>query len=97
MTLSIENLVRSGVVLAVGLPLTLTVGSLVNTTADLARSSTPSESTLEQETLKDSLTLPCLKYLMSKEDSKLEREAKNEVDEIMGGEVSYGAVCKWVL
>ena len=97
MTLSIENLVRSGVVLAVGLPLTLTVGSLVNTTADLARGNTPTQSVVEQQALKDTLTLPCLKFLVSEEDSKLERAAKNEIDETLGGEVSYGAVCKWVL
>jgi hypothetical protein len=97
MTLNVENLVRSGVVLAVGLPLTLTVGSLVNTTADLARNSTPSASEVVQQELKDTLTVPCLKYLVTETDSKLERTAKNEIDEIIGGEVSHGAVCKWVL
>ena len=97
MTLNVENLVRSGVVLAVGLPLTLTVGSLVNTTADLARGTTPTASVVEQQALKDELTLPCLKYLVSKEDSKLERAAKTEIDDVLGGEVSYSAVCKWVL
>jgi len=97
MALNVENLVRSGVVLAVGLPLTLTVGSLVNTTADLARNSTPSESEVVQQGLKDTLTVPCLKYLVTETDSKLERTAKNEIDDILGGEVSHGAVCKWVL
>ena len=97
MALNVENLVRSGVVLAVGLPLTLTVGSLVNTTADFARNSTPSASEVVQQGLKDELTIPCLKFLVTETDSKLERTAKNEIDEIIGGEVSHGAVCKWVL
>ena len=26
-------------------------------------------------------------------DTKLEREAKNTIDEVMGGEVNYGKVC----
>ena len=97
MTLNVENLVRSGVVLAVGLPLTLTIGSLVSTTADLARNGQPSDSQVVQQELKDELTVPCLKYLVTETDSKLERTAKNEIDEIIGGEVSHGAVCKWVL
>ena len=49
------------------------------------------------DTLKADLTLPCLKYVMSKSDSKLEREAKNEVDEILGGEVMISEACSYVL
>jgi len=97
MTFNVENLVRSAVVLVVGLPVTLSLGSLVNTTADLARNGQPSDSQVVQQELKDSLTVPCLKYLVTETDSKLEREAKNDIDEIIGGEVSHGAVCKWVL
>ena len=36
-TLSVENLVRSGVVLAVGLPVALSLGSLTSSTAELVR------------------------------------------------------------
>ena len=97
MTFNVENLVRSAVVLVVGLPVTLSLGSLVNTTADLARNTAPSASEVEQQDLKDTLTLPCLKFLVTKEDSKLERDAKNEIDHVLGGEVSYSSVCKWVL
>ena len=97
MNLNVENLVRSGVVLAVGLPVTLSLGSLVNTTTDLARNTAPSASAVAQQELKDTLTVPCLRFLVTKEDSKLERSAKNEIDEILGGEVSYSSVCKWVL
>ena len=97
MTLNIENLVRSGVVLAVGLPVTLSLGGLVNTTNELARNTTPSASAVVQQDLKDELTVPCLKFLVTAEDSKLERAAKTEIDDILGGEVSYSAVCKWVL
>ena len=37
----------------------------------------------------------CVKYLVSKNDSKLEREAKTELDEVFGGEVNYKEVCNW--
>ena len=97
MNVNIENLVRSGVVLVVGLPLALSLGSLVNTTADLARSGKPTNGELSQRTIKDKLAVPCVKFLLSKNDSKMERAAKNQIDEILGGEVNYGAVCKWAL
>ena len=95
--LNVENLVRSGVVLAVGLPVALSLGGLVNTTSDLARESRESEAEVVAQELKNELTVPCIKYLVSKVDSKLEREAKNEIDEVLGGEVDYGNTCKWVL
>ena len=97
MSLNIENLVRSGVVLAVGLPVALSLGSLVNTTADLARNAAPSAGTVAQENLKNELALPCINYLVSKSDSKLERESKNQIDDILGGEVNHSSVCKWAL
>lgn len=46
---------------------------------------------------KAGLTEVCVKYQASKGDSKLEREAKNELDEILGGEVNHGALCSWVM
>jgi len=97
MTLNVENLVRSGVVLAVGLPVTLSISGLVNTTSQIAGQTRPSAGDVAQTELKDALSAPCIRFLVSKEDSKLEREAQNEIDEVLGGEVSHSAVCKWVL
>ena len=89
-----KNYFRSGVALVVGLPLALSVSSLVNTTSDLARTSPAAGAA---QSLKDELTVPCIKYMVTKVDSKLEREAKNQIDDVLGGEVDYANVCKWVL
>ncbi len=95
MNLNIENLVRSGVVLVVGLPVALSVGSLTNSTAELVRQNSNTGSDTVQQQLKDDLADPCFRYLVSKADSKLERAAKDAIDEVVGGEVDYGNVCKW--
>ncbi len=98
MNLNIENLVRSGVVLAVGLPMALSLNNLVGVTARLAEDAgTPSKSTEVVTRVKGDLTEPCIRYSVSKVDSKLERNAKNDIDELLGGEVNYREVCKWVL
>jgi len=97
MTLNVENLVRSGVVAAVGLPIALSLSGLVNATSQIASQTRPTAGDIAQTDLKDELATPCIRYLVSNEDSKLERESKNEIDEILGGEVSHSAVCKWVL
>jgi len=97
MNLSIENLVRSGVVLAVGLPLTLSMGSLTSTISKSLEKSTIDPTADASNVLKAELTKPCVLWGFSKNESKLEREAKNQIDEIMGGEVSYPDLCNWVL
>ena len=91
MNLIVANFVRSGVLLVVALPLTIS--------AALSITDRPREnaSLNTQNDLKAELTLPCLRYALSKSDSKLEREAKNAVDEVLGGEVNYQEACKWVL
>ena len=98
MTLNIENLVRSGVVLAVGLPIALSLNNLVTTTATLAENAAESSKSDTVVTdLKGDLTEPCVKYLVSKVDSKLERESKSEIDDVLGGDVNHREICKWVL
>ena len=97
MSLNVENLVRSGVVAAVGLPIALSLSGLVNTASQIANQTRPTAGDVAQTELKDQLAAPCIRYLVSNEDSKLERGAKNEIDEVLGGEVSHSAVCKWVL
>ena len=91
MSLNVENLVRSGVLLVVALPIT------VSAALSIAERPRENKSLITQADLKSELTLPCLRYALSKADSKLEREAKNAVDEVLGGEVNYQEACKWVL
>ena len=96
--LNIENLFRSCVVLAVGLPIAFGLTSALGT-AD--RLTTLAEKEVEKtslaDSLKEKLTEPCLGYALSKPDSKLERTSKNDIDEILGGEVNHRDVCNWVL
>ena len=92
--MNIENLVRSGVVLAIGLPVALSLNGLVgNTSALLSQSKQQSVS----EELKGELTKDCLVYAMTEVDSKLERQSIDNIDEIFGGEVDYDEVCSWAL
>ena len=97
MNLNIENLVRSGVLLVVGLPLTLSLGNLVGVTARLATETGTDPTASAQASLKSDLAGPCLRYMLSKDDSALEREAKNAIDKVVGGPVDYGSTCNWVL
>ena len=95
MALNVENLVRSGVVLAVGVPLVLGINGTLGTLSRLAEDSDAKDDAVAA--LKADLAKPCLKYIMSKADSKLKRQAKDEIDEVLGGEVMHGEACKYVL
>ena len=94
---NVENLVRSGVVLAVGLPLALSLGGLTGAVTKTLEQSSADPTSSATVALKERLAAPCLRYMLSKDDSKLEREAKTDIDEVMGGQVSYLETCKWVL
>ena len=98
MNLNIENIVRSVVVLVVGLPLTLSLNNLVSTTARLADAAgEKSKEEVVTEQIKASLVEPCIRWVVSKEDSKLERQAKNDIDDVLGGDVNHRETCNWVL
>jgi len=89
MELNINQLVRSAVILAVGLPLTLAVATSMQPEKK--------EDPTAVEALKTNLELPCLKYAFTGVDSKAERDSKDTIDEVMGTEVNHAEVCKWVL
>ena len=98
MNLDINHLVRSGAIALVGTPLALSTSGLINTTADAAARTTDraldrSEVDLVIEDYGDQLAKACIEFAVSKSDTKLEREAKNTIDEVMGGEVNHGRVC----
>ena len=89
MDFNLNNLVRSAVILAVGLPVTLGVASSLT-------KSDPASDTVSAT--KAPLVGVCLDYMTSKPDSKLERNSKNEIDEIMGADgADYKGLCNWVL
>ena len=47
--------------------------------------------------LRDAGTRACINYYLSKSDSKLEREAKNQLDEVFGGEIDHRAACNYLI
>ena len=96
--LNIENLVRSAAIIVVGLPFALSISNLTNTTAEVAKlalEKSPAQEVIDG--LRAELTKPCLDYYLSKVDSKLEREAKNTIDDVMGGEVNHKGICDYIV
>lgn len=86
MDFNVNQLVRSAVVLTIGLPISLAI---------LAQVPVEAEKT-ESEKLKAALTEPCLRYALTKRDSKGEREAKNDIEELVD-DADFRETCKWVL
>ena len=98
MNSDITNIVRSVAVLGCALPLTISLAGLVNAGTDVARKSlevSPSDQVVID--MKNDLTKICIDYRLSKADTKLERTAKNDIDEVFDGEVLYGVTCNFVL
>ena len=93
--LNIENLVRSGVVLAVGLPVALSLGGLTGAATRVLEQNASNPTASATDTIKSKLAEPCVRYMLSKNDSKLERDAMNDIDDIMGGAVDYSNTCNW--
>jgi hypothetical protein len=89
MDFNVNTALRSLVVLAVGLPVSIAV----------------SVSTLKTDPTTDALSVakaplvePCLDFMTSRPDSKLEREAKTSIDDLMGNDgADYKGLCNWVL
>ena len=96
LNVNVSSLVRSGVVLVLGAPVVFAVGAAFNETARSTKLA--SQPDARQEVIDEyqgRAAEACVKFLVSKTDSKLEREAKTELDEAFGGEVNYQEVCKW--
>jgi len=83
--------------MVVGLPLALSISNLSGVTTQLVEQSISDPTSEATNTVKEKLAEPCIRYMLSKNDSKLEREAKNDIEEIIGGPVSYRETCNWVL
>ena len=98
MNSDITNIIRSAAFLVVGLPITLSLAGRVNVGTEVAKQTldvSPSDQVVID--LKNDLTKICIDYQLSKADTKLERQAKNEIDEVFDGEVLYGVTCNFVL
>ena len=94
MNFDINHLVRSCAIAAVGLPIALSTSGLISTTATAAKEATDkTEVQKVYANYGDQLAEACIGSAVSKVDSKLERESKNTIDEVLGGEVDYGKVC----
>jgi len=89
--MNVENLVRSGVILVVGLPITLGVA-----VSGLKETDSVSDKAVAE--VKSELTESCLNFAVAKSDSKLERDAQDAIDTKLGADgADYKALCNWVL
>ena len=96
--LDINSIIRSLAVVAVGLPVALSFGNLTNTTASVAALALEKTAANEPiDGLRGELTKPCIDFYVSKVDSKLERTAKNTIDDVMGGEVNHKGLCDYIV
>ncbi len=89
MEFNLNTAIRSAVILVVGLPVTLGVASSITKTDPVSDAISAA---------KAPLVAPCLEYMISKPDSKLERGSKDKVDAAMGSDgADYKGLCNWVL
>ena len=89
MEFNLNTAIRSAVILVVGLPVTLGVASNITKTDPVSDAISAA---------KAPLVAPCLEYMISKPDSKLERGAKDRVDAVMGSDgADYKGLCGYVL
>ena len=89
--MNLENLVRSGVILVIGLPLTIGI-----TASSFRDNNNASEQAIAER--KAALTDSCLDWAISKVDTKLERTAKDQIDSILGAPgADYKTLCDYVL
>jgi len=102
MDLNVSSIVRSVAIAVVGLPVAFGISGSLGAVSEGIRASTAdavsgAPITQVQNDTRADLTKSCLSFLLSKNDSKLEREAKDEIDSYFGGDVNHGEVCKWVI
>ena len=98
MNSDITNIVRSVVFLGCALPLTIALAGRVSVGTEVARKQltvSPADQVIID--LRNDLTKVCIDYKLAKVDTKLERQAKNDLDEHFDGEVFYATTCKFIL
>ncbi len=98
MSFDLNNIIRTAAAAVIGLSITIPVGSEIVASGQARRAAAePTEAEVVLDGIVNNLTSACVDYRISKVDSKLERNAKNEIDEYFDGEVSYKAICDYVL
>ena len=101
MDLNISSIVRSLVIGAAVVPFSFGAMGLMSATTktleNAAWKTTPSGVDLTIDKMKAELITDCIKFLVSKNDSGLERQAKTAVDKVFGGDVNHREVCDWVI
>ena len=91
MDINLNTTIRSAVIAVVGLPITIAVAATAFVDA------TPSDMKA-QARVKGDLTEACVNYMVSKADSKLERQSQDEIDTMLGADgANYKDLCNWVL
>ena len=98
MNSDITNIIRSAAFLGCALPLTIALAGRVSVSTEVARQKlvvSPADQVIID--LKNDLTKVCIDYKLSKVDTKLERQSKNDIDEVFDGEVLYNVTCNYVL
>lgn len=99
MNLNIENIVRSGVALVVFLPVTLGMANSLASSTRLSEEAASQKNEYQElvSEWKTKLLEPCLAFSLSKPDTKVEREAMNRIDDVIGGDALHRDVCRWAL
>ena len=91
MDINLNTTIRSAVIVVVSLPITFAVAASVLVDA------TPSDMKA-QARVKGDLVEACVDYMVSKADSKLERQSQDEIDVVLGADgANYKDLCNWVL
>ena len=97
LNVNVSSLVRSGVVLVLGAPVVLATGGLLAEATRQAKADSQEDARqVVIDYYQGAAAEACVKFLVSKSDSKMERDAKTALDEVFEGDVNHTEVCKWV-
>ena len=91
----ISSIVRSVAIASVFIPVSLGLTGGINRLLDKAEITTAKATQLAQ--MKSDLAKDCVAWMMSKKDTKVERQAEIAIDEYFNGSVDYKSICDWAL
>lgn len=99
MSIDINNVIRTTSATVVGLILAVPMGfNIIQTGAQTRESLKPGPVQEYMTEIRENLVHACVDFNISPVDSKLEREAKNTIDDFFEGDkVNYQSICKSVL
>ena len=102
---NVASIVRSVVCGGVAISFLAPVGGLTQSWKNISdvnlltaqRAAEVTSLTAEYTDLQARLTGPCINYLFSNSDSKVETRAEDEIKEVFEGDVDFKAVCRWIV